>query len=199
MPEDADLLFFLIDVDLFKQVNDDHGHAAGDTVLIAMGERLARVFRDADHVVRWGGEEFLIIARHTTRRRAAELAERARAAVAAHEFELPDGKRHRLTCSIGYAAFPMQPRHPRAAGWSDAVALADFALYAVKRGGRDAWAGVDIATTQLLAASELRAPLNLLQKNQLTVLSSIDATTLAQVWNELARQRAAAASSEPDT
>ena len=196
-PEEADLVFFLLDLDLFKQVNDHHGHAAGDAVLIAIGELLVQEFRDADHVVRWGGEEFLIVARHSSRQRAAELAERARAAIANHVFELLDGKRHRLTCSIGFATFPLQPMHPRAAGWSDVVALADFALYAVKRGGRNAWAGLEVTTTQELHSTELRAPLKLLQSQQLTVQSSIDEKTLAQVWDELAQQHAAALPSEP--
>ena len=129
--------------------------------------------------------------------RAAELAERARAAIANHVFELLDGKRHRLTCSIGFATFPLQPMHPRAAGWSDVVALADFALYAVKRGGRNAWAGLEVTTTQELHSTELRAPLKLLQSQQLTVQSSIDEKTLAQVWDELAQQHAAALPSEP--
>ena len=197
VPEEADLVFFLIDLDLFKQINDLHGHAAGDAVLIAIGELLVQEFRDADHVVRWGGEEFLVVARHSTRQRAAELAERARAAIAKHEFELPDGKHHRLTCSIGFAAFPLQTAHPRAAGWSDAVALADFALYAVKRGGRNAWAGLEVTSTQELHSTELRAPLRLLQSHQLTVHSSIDEKTLARVWDELAQQHAVALRSEP--
>ncbi|MGV8923397.1 MAG: diguanylate cyclase domain-containing protein, partial [Thermomonas sp.] len=196
-PDDADLVFFLVDIDMFKQVNDHHGHAAGDAVLIAIGELLVQVFRDADHVVRWGGEEFLIVARHSTRLRAAELAERVCTAVAAHEFGLPDGNHHHLTCSIGFAAFPLQPTHPRAADWSDVVALADFAMYAVKRGGRNAWAGLDVTTTQALHPTQLRAPLNLLQDGQLAVQSSIEATRLARMWDQLAQQNAAAALSDP--
>ena len=77
--EDADLVFFVIDIDHFKQVNDAHGHAAGDAVLMQMRERLQQAFRQGDHLVRWGGEEFLIVARGSSRHRAAELAERAAA------------------------------------------------------------------------------------------------------------------------
>lgn len=54
MPDDDDLLFFLIDIDHFKDVNDTHGHAAGDAVLVAVADRLRAVFRESDHLVRWG-------------------------------------------------------------------------------------------------------------------------------------------------
>ena len=90
---EQDLLFFLIDIDHFKRINDAHGHMAGDAVLMQMRGRLEQVFRATDYLVRWGGEEFLIVARGTPRSRAAELAERARLAVAALPFDLGAGVR----------------------------------------------------------------------------------------------------------
>ncbi len=138
----ADLIFFLIDIDHFKQVNDDHGHAAGDAVLTQIRERLLKVFRAGDHLVRWGGEEFLIVARGSSRAHAAELAERARAMVADHPFVMDDGRRLQRSCSVGFAAFPLAPAHPGALAWSAVVDLADAALYAVKRAGRNGSLGV---------------------------------------------------------
>ena len=113
---EQDLLFFLIDIDHFKRINDAHGHMAGDAVLMQMRGRLEQVFRATDYLVRWGGEEFLIVARGTPRRRAAELAERARQAVSAQPFELDGGLRLALTCSVGFSAFPLCAGLPRALG-----------------------------------------------------------------------------------
>ncbi|MDT8999530.1 diguanylate cyclase [Paucibacter sp. APW11] len=140
--EGRDLIFFLVDIDHFKQVNDVYGHSAGDAVLVQMTTRLKQVFRDADYLVRWGGEEFLIVARAASRGHAAELAERARAMVADQDFVLDDGTALRKTCSVGFACFPLSPRQPRALDWSAVVDLADAALYAVKRGGRNGWLGL---------------------------------------------------------
>jgi diguanylate cyclase (GGDEF)-like protein len=139
---DQDLLFFLIDIDHFKRINDAHGHMAGDAVLEQMRGRLQQVFRATDYLVRWGGEEFLIVARGTPRRRAAELAERARQAVSAQPFELDGGLRLALTCSVGFSAFPLCAGLPRALDWHAAIDLADAALYEAKEAGRNAWVGL---------------------------------------------------------
>ncbi|KPF43619.1 hypothetical protein IP87_11545 [beta proteobacterium AAP121] len=156
-PEDADLVFFVIDIDHFKQVNDAHGHAAGDAVLMQMRARLQQAFRQGDHLVRWGGEEFLIVARGTSRRRAAELAERVRHLVAAAPFVLDDGTALQRTCSVGFAAFPPAPLHPQALSWAAVVDIADAALFAVKRSGRDGWFGVVSAEAASVAALKAAA------------------------------------------
>jgi diguanylate cyclase (GGDEF)-like protein len=151
-PEDADLIFFLIDIDHFKQVNDEHGHAGGDAVLVQMRQRLQQAFRQGDHLVRWGGEEFLIVARGTSRLRAAELAERACAVVAGTPFVLDDGTAVHRTCSVGFVAFPPAPALPAALDWTTVVDLADAAMYGVKRGGRNGWLGVVSARAESAAA-----------------------------------------------
>lgn len=140
--DNADLIFFLIDIDYFKQVNDQYGHAAGDAVLRQMRRRLLTTFRESDFVIRWGGEEFLVVARGTHRRKAVELAERARAAVADEPFKLPDGTDLPKTCSIGYACFPPSRHLPQGADWQAVVEIADAALYVVKNRGRNGWYGV---------------------------------------------------------
>jgi diguanylate cyclase (GGDEF)-like protein len=93
-------------------------------------------------VVRWGGEEFLIVARDSARQHAAKQAERIRQAVAGEPFVLPDGHRLARSCSIGFACFPLVPAQPQALAWSTVVDVADVALYEAKRGGRNAWVGV---------------------------------------------------------
>jgi diguanylate cyclase (GGDEF)-like protein len=140
--KDADLLIFLVDLDHFKQINDKYGHAAGDAVLVQIRERLQQVFRDSDYLIRWGGEEFLIVARGTTRDIAAELAERVRLVVAEHEFHLDGELRIQQTCSVGFACFPFVTAHPRAISWQDVIDIADIALYSVKHSGRNGWVGI---------------------------------------------------------
>ena len=137
-----DLVFFMVDLDHFKDVNDRHGHAGGDAVLIQMQERLREVFRESDYLIRWGGEEFLVLARATHRDEAKAVAERVRRAVADREFVLPDGVRLHKTCSIGFACFPFLPSAPRMLSWSEVVELADQGLYLAKRSGRNAWAAL---------------------------------------------------------
>jgi diguanylate cyclase (GGDEF)-like protein len=137
-----DLVFFMVDLDHFKQVNDRYGHAAGDAVLVQMQERLREVFRESDYLIRWGGEEFLVLARATHRDEAKVVAERIRCAVADRDFELPDGMRLKKTCSIGFACFPFLQSQPRLLPWSQVVELADQGLYLAKNGGRNAWAGI---------------------------------------------------------
>jgi len=144
-PETApeqDLLFFLIDFDHFKRINDERGHAAGDDVLKLMRSRLQQVFREADYLIRWGGEEFLVVARDLPRESAAELAERARHTIAAEPFVLADGTQLHCSCSVGFAAFPLCPALPRALDWRQVVDLADAALYAAKAAERNAWVGL---------------------------------------------------------
>jgi diguanylate cyclase (GGDEF)-like protein len=151
------LAFIMIDVDHFKAVNDVHGHAAGDAVLKQCAAVLQRQLRVSDTLVRWGGEEFMVLARQTDPQAVHKLAERLRAGVAAHEFVLDDGQVLRKTCSLGFACYPHESELLQ--DWQDTVALADQCLYLAKASGRDLWVGVtEGATGQTPAAgTDLRA------------------------------------------
>jgi diguanylate cyclase (GGDEF)-like protein len=135
-------------------VNDTYGHGAGDAVLVQLAKLLLHTVRASDVVVRWGGEEFLIVIRFVSRGLASGLAEKLRAAVAAYEFELPDGTILRRTCSLGAAAWPFSPTAIRAVGWERVVDVADAALYVAKHSGRDAWVTVAAGTGDAAAATE---------------------------------------------
>jgi len=137
-----DLVFLMVDIDHFKFVNDHHGHAAGDLVLQQVAEILKSATRDSDTVVRWGGEEFLVVARNAARRESAILAERIRAQMADHVFDLGDGSSLRRTCSIGFTFYPFVPNNPNLLPWEQVLDIADHCLFAAKRGGRDAWVGL---------------------------------------------------------
>ena len=136
-----DLLFFIVDLDHFKHVNDTYGHQAGDLVLTQAVARLKSAIRESDELIRWGGEEFLLAARQTRREDAPILAERLRAAVAAAPFDLGENRSLVRTCSIGFAAYPFLLGAPGRPNWEAVVDLADQALYAAKASGRNGWVG----------------------------------------------------------
>lgn len=118
------------DLDHFKDVNDRHGHAVGDRVLVVVADVLARAVRRGDSVARTGGEEFLVVLPGAPLAAALRIAEAARATLAATDIDAPSGKL-RVTSSFGVAE--------RRAGESheDAIARADAALYGAKRAGRN--------------------------------------------------------------
>lgn len=141
LPKGEDLIFLMVDLDHFKFVNDSHGHAAGDQVLKEAAQVLLKACRETDTVVRWGGEEFLVVARRTDRAAASNIAAKIRETMEAHRFNLGGGKLLQRTCSVGFSAFPLLPGHPGAFHWEDAVEMADQCLYVVKRSGRNGWVG----------------------------------------------------------
>ncbi len=139
------IVFSLIDIDHFKEVNDRWGHDAGDRILQQFARRLSELRRGEESLVRWGGEEFLLVSRVDRIEAAAALAERLRRAITDVPFRLPDGGELDLSCSIGFAPFPLIAEAPDAVSWEGVVSLADKALYAAKTSGRDAWVGVALA------------------------------------------------------
>lgn len=171
-----DLLFVMVDLDHFKLVNDEHGHAAGDKVLQQMGEIMKEATRDTDTVVRWGGEEFLVVARNVCRRDSTILVERIRSQVANHLFDIGEGKSLHLTCSLGFALYPFLPERPQAFVWERVVDAADQCLYAAKRAGRDAWVGLfpceELDPSLVLDTQTLNIP-DLLSKGTIQVLASL--------------------------
>ncbi len=138
----ANIGFLLIDLDHFKLVNDHYGHPAGDRVLRQMSEVLSSVIRESDTTVRWGGEEFLIIARSPRGNDTASLAERIRKRVECAPFSVNDGQTIKLTCSLGFSSWPFFSSEPDAISWEDVLELADRCLYLAKKSGRNAWIGI---------------------------------------------------------
>ncbi len=143
LPDDRpDILFLIFDLDGFKVVNDTYGHAAGDLVLIQVRDILENACRRSDTLVRWGGDEFLVVCRGADRQMAEGLAERIRRSVDRHDFDVGNGRPMKLTCSIGFAHLPFVPARPKLFGWEQVVNVADRALYLAKKKGRDGWAGL---------------------------------------------------------
>jgi diguanylate cyclase (GGDEF)-like protein len=130
------LSVLLFDLDYFKRVNDEHGHQAGDQVLIEISTLINEQLRDSDILSRYGGEEFLIITPNTNPAEAALLAERLRARVEAQGF-LKDHEgiqqpELQLTVSIGLASFDDSNDNQ-----GNLIANADRNLYQAKNDGRN--------------------------------------------------------------
>ncbi|MNR22763.1 Response regulator PleD [compost metagenome] len=123
----ASLSLIIADVDHFKRINDDFGHLAGDRVLVDIAGILQRAVRGQDAVIRWGGEEFVIVLADCGLGDATHLAERIRSHVHAHR----DAEIGSLTLSLGVAQFV--PGETLDA----LIARADAALYDAKRSGRN--------------------------------------------------------------
>lgn len=141
-PTPQNLTILMLDLDHFKQVNDTLGHAAGDAVLKQLATLLTEAVRKHDLAIRWGGEEFVLVARGADRGYALVLADRIRAKVESHAFRLPDGKELKKTCSIGYSLFPFDPQKVELLTWEQVLSLADAALYRAKATGRNRAIGV---------------------------------------------------------
>lgn len=131
---------YLIDIDHFKRINDRRGHPAGDAVLIAVAERLREALREADMIVRWGGEEFLIFVPRIRADQMAELAQRIIHAISGQAVAY-NGDLIPVTASIGYAPFPLPPGGIRLA-WEREINLIDMALYLAKAHGRSRAYGI---------------------------------------------------------
>lgn len=147
---EAALGIYLFDIDHFKAVNDRFGHAVGDEVLVEMGRRIKLATRGADLLVRWGGEEFLLVARVDNQARCAHIADRILRAVNGEPFALAGHGRIAITCTIGSVTCPFIDGD-NAAIWNQLVAIADQALYLGKVSGRNRWVIVD---NQRLATPE---------------------------------------------
>jgi diguanylate cyclase (GGDEF)-like protein len=139
---DHALVFAVVDIDHFKRINDGYGHRAGDRVLQKFARALNSLVQTGDYIVRWGGEEFLLVFRPMPRHAVPALGERIRRNIAEQPFDLGGGLVFPLTCSIGLAEYPLFNDGEQPLGWEQTVELADAALYWVKKNGRDGWAAL---------------------------------------------------------
>ena len=149
----------VLDIDHFKSFNDRFGHEAGDSVLWYFARVLKAVLRDDDQVIRWGGEEFLIILKDLDPDQLSHLASRIVESVYALPFPLrrvenqddaadteedcrlmlPGEPSARVSTSLGCCLFPFVPNHPERVVFAEAIKLADIGLYRAKKEGRNRW------------------------------------------------------------
>jgi diguanylate cyclase (GGDEF)-like protein len=137
--DDCGFGIIMVDIDYFKKVNDNYGHDAGDKVLIQFTQILKETCRESDWLVRWGGEEFVIIARGQSLDGLEQLAERIRSNVELYTFDLGCNQTLSCNCSIGIAGFPFIKTKSEFLTWEQTLNIADLALYLSKKNGRNTW------------------------------------------------------------
>lgn len=128
---DRQMALICIDLDGFKQVNDRHGHGAGDVLLVKVAERLKDQLRSEDLLGRMGGDEFMVVVRDMAPHRMGPLADRLISAISRYAYDLGDGTFARVGASIGFACLPED-----AATTVELRLKADKALYAAKGAGK---------------------------------------------------------------
>ena len=121
------LCLIMFDIDHFKNINDTHGHAEGDRVLVELSGMIMRSIRDTDSLGRWGGEEFIILSPHTSRDEAVEFSERLRRSIESNAFQSVG----RVTCSFGVAEIV------EGESVDSLLSRVDNALYKAKNNGRN--------------------------------------------------------------
>ena len=131
LQEDIPISMILLDIDNFKLVNDNFGHAIGDRVLIEIAKTLTRNARAGDICCRYGGEEFVILLPNTSLAAGQDVAERIRKVISTTPLQI-DGPEVRITASLGVAQV-----EPEDTDLSGLIARADRAMYRAKSAGRD--------------------------------------------------------------
>lgn len=129
------LALLLVDIDGFKSINDTFGHVLGDSVLHVLAVSIQRLLRPGDTLVRYGGDEFVVLCRDTSLRNAMILAERIRVR-AQHLAFAASGNEFKVTVSVGVAG-----GHAHEPVWSSLLEAADRAMYRAKHDGRNRIAG----------------------------------------------------------
>jgi diguanylate cyclase (GGDEF)-like protein len=131
----------LMDIDLFKHINDTWGHSVGDVVLTEVAKRLKSAVRDTDMVLRWGGEEFLIYSPKSNPAQISVLVDRVLCAIGSEviqvgELQIP------VTITAGFISLPFSGVPENVCGWEKALQMADMALYLGKAHGRNRACGM---------------------------------------------------------
>lgn len=157
--EDKVILVMVADIDHFKKINDGHGHGAGDQALIQIAKRIKESVRFDDTVIRWGGEEFLVVCPMVNKSNAVQVMAKVLEAVRAKPVVLADGTEVPVTISMGAVWLPVLQGYPLAVAFDTCILLADKALYDAKKNGRDH--GRLVVAREDRAAPEGRLPSSL--------------------------------------
>ena len=128
----SELVLGMMDIDHFKRINDQHGHAGGDLVLSRFGQAADAALRSTDSMGRWGGEEFLVVLPDCAEFSARDVAERLRSHLSAHRNTSGEDAPIQFTVSVGLAAIT-----PTDTNLQALIQRADSALYEAKAQGRD--------------------------------------------------------------
>lgn len=147
----------MIDIDHFKDVNDTYGHKAGDELLLEFCQVLRKNTRVEDYLIRWGGEEFLVILRSFNPHFLMEKAEKIRQSIMKSVFSVEGASEIRKTCSLGCVNYPFNEYVTDFITIDQAILVADIALYYAKKAGRNKTVVLYFSENQLLDAETVTA------------------------------------------
>jgi len=174
--QNHDLLIFLIDIDHFKDINDQYGHAVGDKLLIEISQILTKISREGDLVIRYGGEEFLLLMRDTSRSEGDYIAQRLLDSFRSHKFRVNQDSNIIITCSVGYAPYPFSSFYPSQLLPEQVIQIADLCLYTAKSSGRDCSVGLvgHYSEKEVTISEVMNEPELLIKNGLLDIYSSLD-------------------------
>jgi diguanylate cyclase (GGDEF)-like protein len=191
--ESSTMFFMMIDLDGFKLINDRYGHHAGDLALTQVTSVLQHCSRESDTLIRWGGDEFMVIGFASGFFGAKVLAERIRHSIAERAYDVGNGNMGKLSASIGIAPYPLIENGQSTCSWEQITAIADQAAYIAKANGRNAWVsivGTDTLDKSMLA--ELTTDLaEMVQLEHVDIDSSLHGPLLLPGHQETQDKRAA--------
>jgi diguanylate cyclase (GGDEF)-like protein len=191
-----DAVFFLLDLDRFKTVNDLFGHAGGDLVLKDTASRLESILRKTDRLIRWGGEEFLIVSLDCQRAEAPEMASRIMGAISKEPYPVGPPEGIRVTTSMGWAAYPFSIGGAEPSP-EDVVRLADRALYRAKRAGRNCAVGISPAAEKPLPGEPRTGTVEILKDLGISASFTVVKGLVRAAGQDLALLRDGAPASRP--
>lgn len=131
------LALVILNLDDFSRINDAYGPISGDSCLQQVATLLNSKTQGSDYVVRWSGDEFLLLLRDMRRNAIDDYVKNLCRAISEHQFKLPNGKSIQLTSSLGWAFYPLPLVGGQIIGWETSINLADLALHKVKEKGRN--------------------------------------------------------------
>ncbi len=166
---------YLLDIDHFKRINDTYGHEVGDTVLVEFTRRISQTIRETDLFVRWGGEEFLLVARLENTGGQHVLAQRLRHAISNAPYKIGSDQSIELTATIGSVVYPCLENTEQDISWNKLVLLADQALYYGKHQQRDCWVCIQSIPNRKCLKNILTHPFaESIEDKSIKVISSIN-------------------------
>lgn len=141
----------ILDIDFFKQINDNYGHAAGDKVLVEISRRLSKLVKNNEMLIRWGGEEFLMVLDSSSCKAIDALCQRILTTISATSI-MDEGKSIDVTISGGFINLPFAGVAEQQLNWERVLQIADMALYLSKVNGRNQVTAIDGLTVPFAQA-----------------------------------------------
>ncbi|GHG67712.1 hypothetical protein GCM10010919_16630 [Alishewanella longhuensis] len=165
----APCALLILDIDYFKQINDNYGHAAGDAVLIEISRRLSQLVKDSEMLIRWGGEEFLMVLNSTTATQIDLLSQQLLKVISELTINY-EGKEIAVTISGGFINLPFAQVPEHQLNWEKVLQIADMALYLSKVNGRNQITLIDgLKVPFAVAEPHLQSDLNgAIRENQVS-------------------------------